>query len=80
VDRRAGKGSTMIHTTTSSFESADQVFNEGMERWWAGHRREALTYFRRAIKVDPLHAASLGWFLHRRRPRRRGGEARSTPF
>ena len=46
----------MIRTTTSSFESANHLFDEGMEHWWAGHRREALTCFRRAIKIDPLHA------------------------
>jgi tetratricopeptide (TPR) repeat protein len=50
------KESTMIRTTTSSLESADHVFEEGMEHWWAGHRREALSYFRRAVKIDPLHA------------------------
>jgi tetratricopeptide (TPR) repeat protein len=50
------KESTMIRTTTSPLDSADHVFDEGMEHWWAGHRREALSYFRRAIKIDPLHA------------------------
>lgn len=50
------KESTMIRTTTSSLESADHVFDTGMEHWWAGHRREALSYFRRAVKIDPLHA------------------------
>src|SRR6187431_3243801 len=30
------KESTMSRTTTSSFESADHVFDDGMEHWWAG--------------------------------------------
>lgn len=50
------KESTMIRTTTSPFESADHVFDEGMGLWWAGHRRQALSLFRRAVKLDPLHA------------------------
>lgn len=35
---------------------AEQAFNEGMEHWWAGDRRGALKFFRRALKHDPQHA------------------------
>jgi hypothetical protein len=50
------KESAMIPTASASFESADQVFDEGMEFWWDGDRRSALKYFRRALKLDPQHA------------------------
>ncbi|MEZ4402849.1 MAG: tetratricopeptide repeat protein [Kofleriaceae bacterium] len=50
------KASTMSPTASASFQSADQLFDEGMEFWWEGNRRAALTYFRRAIKLDPQHA------------------------
>jgi hypothetical protein len=46
----------MFPTTTASFESADHVFDEGMEYWWDGDRRSALKYFRRALKLDSQHA------------------------
>ena len=46
----------MFPTTTAPFESADHVFGEGMEHWWAGDRRSALKCFRRALKLDPQHA------------------------
>ncbi|HEU4579665.1 MAG TPA: tetratricopeptide repeat protein [Polyangiaceae bacterium] len=50
------KESAMFPTASASFESADQVFDEGMAFWWEGNRRAALKYFRRAIKLDPQHA------------------------
>jgi tetratricopeptide (TPR) repeat protein len=50
------KESTMFTTTTASFESADHIFDEGMEYWWDGDRRSALKYFRRALKLDSQHA------------------------
>ncbi|MGC4068380.1 MAG: tetratricopeptide repeat protein [Polyangiaceae bacterium] len=50
------KEPAMFPAATASFESADQVFDEGMEFWWEGDRRTALKYFRRALKLDPLHA------------------------
>lgn len=46
----------LLPTTTASFESADHVFDEGMEYWWDGDRRSALKYFRRALKLHPQHA------------------------
>lgn len=45
-----------LPTASASFESADRVFDEGMEFWWEGDRRTALRYFRRALKLDPRHA------------------------
>lgn len=50
------KESSMFPTASASFESADHVFDEGMEFWWAGDRRAALKYFGRALKLDPQHA------------------------
>ncbi len=52
----SSKESPMLPTTSASFESADRVFDEGMEYWWEGDRRTALKYFRRALKLDPQHA------------------------
>ena len=51
-----GTMTSLVGTRTISVEEFDRLFDEGMEHWWADHRREALTYFRRAIKIDPLHA------------------------
>lgn len=48
--------SPMFTTPSASFESADRVFDEGMEFWWEGDRRTALRYFRRALALDPQHA------------------------
>jgi tetratricopeptide (TPR) repeat protein len=50
------KEPSMSSTASALFESADQIFDEGMELWWEGDRRAALRYFRRAIKRDPQHA------------------------
>lgn len=49
------KESSMIPMTTTSFESANDVFDEGMEYWWEGDRRSALKYFRRALRLHPQH-------------------------
>ncbi len=60
ADRNAltpdNKESPVFPTTTASFASANHVFGEGMEHWWAGDRRSALKCFRRALKLDPQHA------------------------
>jgi tetratricopeptide (TPR) repeat protein len=48
--------SAMFPTASASFESANHVFDEGMEFWWRGDRRAALAYFRRALELDPQHA------------------------
>lgn len=37
-------------------DEADQVFEDGMERWWAGDRRGACRLYRRALTHDPQHA------------------------
>lgn len=50
------KESSMVPAITSSFESANEVFDEGMEYWWEDDRRSALRYFRRALRLDPRHA------------------------
>lgn len=50
------KSPPMLPTASASFESADHVFEEGMEYWWEGDRRTALEYFRRALELDPQHA------------------------
>lgn len=50
------KASPILKTTSASFESADHVFDEGMEHWWQGDRRTALKSFRRALELDPQHA------------------------
>ncbi len=42
--------------TSAETGTADDVFDEGMEYWWAGDRRSALKFFRRALKLDPRHA------------------------
>ncbi|MBK8262425.1 MAG: tetratricopeptide repeat protein [Nannocystis sp.] len=34
---------------------ADDTFDKGMERWWAGDRRGAVSLFRRALVLDPKH-------------------------
>lgn len=35
---------------------ADEVFDAGMEHWWVGERTEAKRFFKRALRLDPLHA------------------------
>lgn len=35
---------------------ADEVFDAGMEHWWVGERTEARRFFKRALRLDPLHA------------------------
>lgn len=39
-----------------AFSEADAVFDSGMEYWWSGERREAKRLFKKALKIDPLHA------------------------
>jgi tetratricopeptide (TPR) repeat protein len=36
--------------------AADETFDEGMEHWWSGDRRDATRLFRRALELDPRHA------------------------
>jgi tetratricopeptide (TPR) repeat protein len=50
------KEPSLVTTTATSFESADAIFDEGMEYWWEGDRRSALEFFRRAIELVPQHA------------------------
>jgi tetratricopeptide (TPR) repeat protein len=47
-------------------EEADMEFDEGMEHWWDGDRTAACRYFRKAVKIDPLHSEAnnhLGIYL-----------------
>ncbi len=46
----------MIYLTPVTNRAADETFDEGMERWWAGDRRGAAKSFRRALEIDPQHA------------------------
>jgi tetratricopeptide (TPR) repeat protein len=50
------KETPMFSHTAAVDHAADDVFDEGMEHWWAGDRRRAVKSFRRAIELDPLHA------------------------
>ena len=43
-------------TTTPTAHAADDVFDKGMDHWWAGNRRDAVKLFRRALELDPQHA------------------------
>lgn len=47
---------TTLTSTSSQIDSADELFEEGMEDWWDGDRRAALKVFRRVLKLDPRHA------------------------
>src|SRR4051812_5592747 len=60
-DRRADAAHTakefdMTTLAPAQLDSADDLFEEGMERWWAGDRRGALKVFRRVLEIDPRHA------------------------
>ena len=47
----------MIDMTSSATErAAEDIFDQGMERWWAGDRRRAAKSFRRVLELDPRHA------------------------
>jgi tetratricopeptide (TPR) repeat protein len=35
---------------------ADHLFDQGMEHWWAGDRRTACRWFKKALEVHPGHA------------------------
>jgi len=52
------KEPNVIHLTAATSRAADDTFDEGMEHWWAGNRRRAVTSFRRALELDPQHADS----------------------
>lgn len=55
-DGPAPKESDMPSLVPLRPASADHLFDEGMEHWWAGDRRRALTVFRRVLAIDPHHA------------------------
>jgi tetratricopeptide (TPR) repeat protein len=46
----------MTTTAPAQIDSADDLFDDGMEHWWDGDRRGALKVFRRVLEIDPRHA------------------------
>jgi len=50
------KETHVMHLIPVATGTADDVFDEGMEHWWAGDRRSAAKLFRRALGLDPQHA------------------------
>ena len=50
------KENVMPAQTSAPNRAADEVFDQGMEHWWAGERRSATKWFRRALELDPQHA------------------------
>lgn len=44
------------HLPPVTHRAADDTFDEGMEHWWTGNRRRAVTSFRSALELDPQHA------------------------
>jgi tetratricopeptide (TPR) repeat protein len=50
------KETPMLHFHPVANQAADDVFDQGMEHWWAGDRRQAVKLFQRALKLDPRHA------------------------
>jgi len=47
---------TMDIDASLPIDDAEQLFDQGMEHWWAGDRAAACRFYRRALKIDPLHA------------------------
>jgi tetratricopeptide (TPR) repeat protein len=52
----SAKETHMIQPTPVTNRAADDTFEQGMEHWWAGDRRVAVRFFRRALELDPQHA------------------------
>lgn len=50
------KETELFHLTPVRDSSADDVFEEGMDYWWAEDRRNAVKWFRRALELDPQHS------------------------
>ena len=50
------KETSMTTVAASHTDSIEELFDEGMEHWWAGERRRALPIFRRVLALDPQHA------------------------
>jgi tetratricopeptide (TPR) repeat protein len=50
------KETDMLNPTPTTNQAAVDIFDDGMEHWWAGDRRRALKLFRRALELDPQHA------------------------
>jgi tetratricopeptide (TPR) repeat protein len=47
---------TMNAATPQDLHEADRLFDQGMELWWKGNETRACTFYRKALRVDPLHA------------------------
>jgi len=56
VDHAPAKETKVIHLTPVANRVADDIFDEGMEQWWAGDRRHAVKSFGRTLKLEPQHA------------------------
>jgi tetratricopeptide (TPR) repeat protein len=50
------KENAMIRAQTGDRDSIEELFDQGMEHWWANDRRRALPVFKRVLKHDPRHA------------------------
>jgi tetratricopeptide (TPR) repeat protein len=50
------KETNVRQATIATSNAAEDIFDEGMEYWWAGDRRLAAKAFRRALELDPEHA------------------------
>lgn len=50
------KEAYMTQPISVTNRAAENVFDEGVERWWSGNRRDAAKLFRRALELDPRHA------------------------
>jgi tetratricopeptide (TPR) repeat protein len=56
LGRTKKREETEMRATEASAQKADEVFDEGMEHWWMGDRSLASRYFRKTLKLDPMHA------------------------
>lgn len=56
VAHTPNKETPMMHLTPVTNQQAEDIFDAGMEHWWDGNRRNAAKFFRRALKLQPLHA------------------------
>jgi Flp pilus assembly protein TadD len=43
-------------TQPADGEAIEELFDQGMEHWWAGDRRRALPVFRKVLQRDVQHA------------------------
>lgn len=53
------KKGTDMDTVEAGVDEADELFNNGMEHWWAGDVASACRLYRKAVKLDPRHGDAL---------------------